>query len=141
MQFSVFLFTLIVVVPSLLFSAFFNVNNIPLKINVNKPNLPIQLFLLGLVLPLIPFLLACAVVTTQHEIGILSLFLHIGGMAPALDPSKITDIALRWIPFLALFYTFCLMTAMICSIVIGKFPGALKYLEAIGVTDEERMAK
>lgn len=140
MQFSAFIFILIILIPSLIHSVVLRLMKIPLRISFSQPNLPIQLFVLGIILPLPSYFIA---------LGLTRLFFDLDGTAPILyiigilnaptSDSVITEFT-TWTCFISIYFLLCGITAFFLGLLFNWSETIATAIEKISIIDEDKFA-
>lgn len=132
MSLSILASVLIIFIPSYVFAVTFRMMKVPLKVSLKDYKTPIQIVLLGVILPAIPYFLAYAV---------SSLFATISFYTPWKVLIGVVDFksipwADKWLFWSILFLIFCFIEALLLSL-LARSKNGLIFLDWLHILDEQ----
>lgn len=140
MQFSAFIFILIILMPSMIHSVVLRLMKIPLRISFSQPNLPVQLFILGILLPMPSYFFAVGSTRMFFDLDGLKPILYLIGILEAPNRDELIHDFPMWICLISIYYIFSLVMAFFLGLLFNWSETIAVWFEKISIIDEDKYA-
>lgn len=136
MSLSIFALILLVIVPSYIFAVTFRMMKVPLRISLADYKAPVQIFLLGILLPAIPYFLAYAISNLTTALTFYTPWKVVIGVIT----SESINWHERWTYWTILFFiyfVFCFLEALLISLLARSWSGLIILFDRLQILDEQ----
>jgi hypothetical protein len=113
---------------------------IPLRISFSQPNLPVQLFVLGILLPMPSYFLALSLTKLFFDFDSTTPILFLIGVLETPKQADLTTNFPMWLCFIAIYYCFNFLVAFFLGLLFTWSDTISVWFEKISIIDEDKYA-